>query len=451
MKMSHTLKWRIAILYLLLIVASLGSLGFLLGGLTPTLVIVTTITLLLAFLLALYLAKGITQPVRKLTQMCHEISRGELDQRIEPKSADEIGELVWEFDQMSVKLQERVRIILSQQNKMGTALSYMDDSVLITDSEGVVNLINPAAEKLFQLPPSRAIGHPFVEVVCDYELAELLNQCLKTGKQQIKSLQIGQDRRSLRVTATPIEDSEATGGLVVLQDFTELRRLEEVRREFIANISHELRTPLACIKGLIETLQEGAIEDPIAAKIFLEKANAETDKLAQLLQQLGELSRIESGQVSMNIEPKDINPLLYKAAQRLQVQADRVGLELAISIPADLPKVLADEERIEQVIINLLHNAIKFTPPGGKVSLRAKQDGDVITLSVADTGIGIPNDDLPHIFERFRKVDKSRSSEGTGLGLAIAKHIVQAHGGNIWAESSESKGSTFTFTLPIAP
>jgi two-component system phosphate regulon sensor histidine kinase PhoR len=448
--MFHTLKWRIAILYLLLILASLGSLSFLLGGLTPTLVIVTALTVLLALLLALYLSRGITQPVSKLIQMCQGISRGELGHRVQPTSNDEIGELVWEFDQMSVKLQEMVRLISSQQNKMGTALSYMDDSVLITDSEGVVNLINPAAEKLFQLPPGRAIGCPFVEVVRDYELAELLNQCLRTGKQQIKSLQIGQDRRSLRVTTTSIEDGEAAGGLVVLQDFTELRRLEGLRREFIANISHELRTPLACIKGLIETLQEGAIEDPMAAKIFLERANAETDRLAQLLQQLGELSRLESGQVTMNIEPKDISPLLYKAAQRLQFQADKAGLDLVINAPADLPKVVADEERIEQVIINLLHNAIKFTPPGGKVSLKAKQDGDVVALSIDDTGIGIRADDLPHIFERFYKIDKSRSSEGTGLGLAIAKHIVQAHGGNIWAESTEGKGSTFTFTLPIA-
>jgi two-component system phosphate regulon sensor histidine kinase PhoR len=238
--------------------------------------------------------------------------------------------------------------------------------------------------------------------------------------------------------------------VVLLQDLTELRRLERARRDFVANISHELRTPLASLKALSETLQEGAIEDPAVAKDFLEKINAETDRLAQMVNELSELSRIESGEVPLSIEPIFLAEAVKRVVERLKAQADRAGLSLVVDIPSDLPEALADRERIEQVLVNLIHNAIKFTPPGGQINIAAKAEGDDIQVSVADTGVGIPADDLPRIFERFYKADKARAGGGTGLGLAIAKHIVEAHGGRIWAESIEGRGSTFTFTLPQA-
>jgi two-component system phosphate regulon sensor histidine kinase PhoR len=358
---------------------------------------------------------------------------------------------MWEFDQMVIKIEEMTKLISSKEQKKAIALSCMDDGVIITNSQGIVDLVNPAAERLLHLPGGKAIGRPFIEVVGDYELTELLSYCLKTGEPQTKLLDIGTDRRSFRVRVTSMAGDGPAGGLVVLQDLTELQRLERVRRDFMANISHELRTPLTSIKGLIETLQGGAIEDPLAAKIFLERANVETDKLNRLLQELEELSWIESGQATMNMEPQDIVQLMTQVAERFQIQADRAGLELTINAPARLPRVLADGEQIERVIVNLLHNAIKFTPPGGQISLKAEQDGETIAVSVTDTGRGIPAEDMPHIFERFYKVDKARATEGTGLGLAIAKHIIQSHQGNIWATSTMGEGSTFTFSLPLAP
>jgi len=252
------------------------------------------------------------------------------------------------------------------------------------------------------------------------------------------------------VKVAPMVGDEPTGALIVLQDLTELRRLEGVRRDFMAYISHELRTPLTSIKGLIETLQDGAIEDHLAAKIFLERANVEADRLSRLLQELEELSRIESRQAAVNMQPQDIVQLIRHAVERLQIQADRAGLELSINAPAGLPRVLADEEQIEQVIVNLVHNAIKFTSPSGQISVKAEQDGETIAVLVTDTGRGIPAEDLPHIFERFYKVDKARAGGGSGLGLAIAKHIIQSHRGNIWATSTLGKGSTFAFSLPLA-
>ena len=235
--------------------------------------------------------------------------------------------------------------------------------------------------------------------------------------------------------------------MVVLQDITELQQMETMRREFIANVSHELRTPLASVKALVETLQEGALEDSDLARDFLGKMDREIDEMAQMVRELVELSRIESGQVELHMAPEAIEPVVQKAVQRLSTQAARAGVDLIVEILPNMPKVIADAERVREVLINLVHNAIKFTPPGGRVGISAELNDREVTISVCDTGVGIAPDDLPRISERFYKADKSRASGGTGLGLAIAKHLVQAHGGRIWGESVLDQGSVFSFTL----
>jgi two-component system phosphate regulon sensor histidine kinase PhoR len=223
-----------------------------------------------------------------------------------------------------------------------------------------------------------------------------------------------------------------------------------VRRDFVSNLSHELRTPLASLKALVETLRDGALEDPKAAGRFLNSVETEVDALTQMVQELLDLSRVESGQVPLNLVPADVRDVLSRPSERLRPQAERAGLTLSVELPPDLPRVLADVERMQQVVINLLHNAIKFTPPGGRVAISAETAGDEMIMSVRDTGVGIAAENLDRIFERFYKADRARSGGGTGLGLAIAKHIVQAHGGRIWAESAEGKGSVFRFTLRVA-
>jgi two-component system phosphate regulon sensor histidine kinase PhoR len=252
--------------------------------------------------------------------------------------------------------------------------------------------------------------------------------------------------------AIPLALERGTVGLVVLHDLTDIRRADQVRREFVSNVSHELRTPLASLKLLVETLQEGAIEDEAAARGFLERMNVEVDGMTQLVRELLELSRIESGRVSLKIEPVSVEALLEPAVERLRPQAERADLSLQVLLPAEAPLVLADADRIGQVLLNLIHNAIKFTPAGGTITVAAVSRDGQMAVQVADTGVGIPPDDLARIFERFYKADKARSSGGTGLGLAIAKHLVQAHGGAIWAENRTGhKGALFTFTLPLAP
>jgi two-component system phosphate regulon sensor histidine kinase PhoR len=236
----------------------------------------------------------------------------------------------------------------------------------------------------------------------------------------------------------------------MVQDLTRLRRLETVRRDFISNVSHELRTPLASLKALTETLRDGALDDPQAAPRFLNRIETEVDALTQMAQELLELSRIESGQVILNPATVPVERLLHTSVERMHLQAERAVLNLAINIPENLPLVKADEGRLEQVLVNLIHNAIKFSPPGGTISLGAAAEGRLVRFFVQDSGVGIPEDDLERIFERFYKTDRARSSGGTGLGLSIARHIVEAHGGRIWAESREGQGSTFYFTIPSA-
>ncbi|HLO18027.1 MAG TPA: ATP-binding protein, partial [Anaerolineales bacterium] len=231
---------------------------------------------------------------------------------------------------------------------------------------------------------------------------------------------------------------------------TRLRRLETVRRDFISNLSHELRTPLASLKALTETLQDGALEDPPAAGRFIDQIQIETDALTQMVTELLELSRIESGRLSLDLKPVAACDLLHSAAQRMQLQAERADLTLRVECAADLPEIRIDSQRVEQVLVNLIHNAVKFTRPGGEIVLFAEAGIGEVRFAVRDTGIGIPAEDVSRIFERFYRVDKSRAGSGTGLGLSIAKHIVEAHKGKIWAESLEGQGSTFYFALPFA-
>jgi len=407
------------------------------------------IAAVVAIILALQISKMTTGPVKKLTQMSKRMAEGELDQEIQVTSRDEVGELAKAFNRMAARLKEMVALITTERDRMAAILSNMGDGIFVVDGDSKVTTVNRAAQRILQLSENEVLGSTFVKAVRDYELDGILQRCLKTKEQQVGTVETSPRKQFLRVMATPLEDGG--GCLLLLQDLTELRRLETVRRDFVANISHELRTPTASIKALAETLRDGAIDDPTVAKDFLAKINAEVDKLTQMVQELGDLSRIESGEASIRKKPFDIAEAIEQVAGRLKAQADRAGLSLGIEIASSLPQALGDRDRVEQVLVNLIHNAIKFTPPGGRVSVSAKAKGNSLLVSVTDTGVGISAEDLPRIFERFYKTDRARTGGGgTGLGLAIAKHIVEAHSGRIWAESAEGKGSIFSFTLPLA-
>jgi len=411
------------------------------------LVVVTTLVTLLALLLATLIAGRISRPVRQLTQSAWQLAPSKPADLPIPPDRDEISQLAQVFNIMATRLSSEINDLETERATLNSVLQKMTDGVLIVDAEGTVQLVNPAAVTMFSITNETPVGKPLIEVVRHHQPAEMWQLCRSTGEPQRADFEVGR-RLSLQGIATSLSPAIPGGTLLLFQDLSRQRQIETMRRDFISNVSHELRTPLAALKALTETLQTGALEDPPAARRFLEQMEIEVDSLSLLVNELFELSRIESGRVPLNLAATQPIDIVAPAVERLRLQAERNGLSLLVDCPDDLPAVLADAPRIQQVLVNLLHNAIKFTASGGQVAVRAMRQDQAVQFCVSDSGIGISPDDLPRIFERFYKVDRSRASSGTGLGLAIARHLVESHGGRIWAESQVGKGSTFNFTIP---
>ena len=411
---------------------------------TVSIITATAVAALLVILAAWVIARITTRPIRRLTVASKRIASGELGQKITIEAKDEVGELTHAFNEMSAKTKELVEAISEDRTRLATILDNMTDAVIMTDAEGNISLANRAAEKLFNIKEAK--NKPLIEAVRDHEVIELLKLCLKTAKTQAAQYESSASKRYLRAIAIPIAHS---GVLLLFQDLTELRNLQTTRRELIGNISHEFRTPLAGIKAMVETLRDGAIDDKKAARDFLTRIDSEVARLTQLVAELTELSRIETGKAELKKEPVNLNQLVEEVIAQLSPQAERQKISISQDFAADLPSVLADKERVRQVIANLVHNAIKFTPAGGRITITSRALEDSVVVDIADTGIGIPKEDLARVFERFYKGDKARAGEGAGMGLAIAKHVVEAHGGSIWVRSEEGKGSTFSFSLPL--
>jgi two-component system phosphate regulon sensor histidine kinase PhoR len=428
----------------------LGEIEANVGRLRQSIVLAGLVVALLAALLAVFLAGRTTEPLRQLTVVAERMAAGDLDARLFPTSRDEVGQLTRAFNHMADQIREQVSSLAEEQGRLAAVLDHMADGVLITDAGGQVRLINAAATRLLDTSEDRAMGRSFTQVAPHHPLIELWKACREQGEEQIEMVEVSRHGLFLQAIVSPFEQQGTEGYLVILQDLTRIRRLETVRRDFISNISHELRTPLAGLKALVDTLRGGAIKDPPAAKRFLKRMDAEVDALTQMVEELLELSRIESGQAPLRMAPTPVAEIVIPPVGRLRPQAERAGLEFTVLLPPQIPPVLADADRARLALTNLVHNAVKFTPPGGRITVVAQPDGEDVVFSVQDTGVGIPADDLPRIFERFYKADRARSGGGTGLGLAIARHLVQGHGGRIWAESVEGQGSKFYFTLPVA-
>jgi two-component system, OmpR family, phosphate regulon sensor histidine kinase PhoR len=402
-----------------------------------------------SLLMAAMIAERSIRPLLELTRTTQGITAASTRETTLTQ-LDELSQLTLAFNNMSVQLRSQIEALKAERSKLSTVLQQMTDAVVIADINGRIQLFNQSAEKLFLISETLAMGKTLAETLRDHRLVELWETCIQTGEEQAVYLEFRQPNLFLQCIATPMEHNTPGNVLMLFQDLTRVRKLETIRRDFISNISHELRTPLASLKALTETLQDGALDDPPAARRFLSQMETEVDALTHMVSELLELTRIESGKVPLQLRPLKPLDLLIPARERLIVQAERNNLVVRIDCPDDLPYVLADPPRMQQVVVNLFHNAIKFTPPEGEITLGAYLDADQIVFYVKDTGVGIPAEDLPRIFERFYKSDRARSGGGTGLGLAISRHLVEAHGGEIWAESVETRGSTFFFSLLIA-
>ncbi len=406
---------------------------------------------ILAIVAAGLIARVTTRTVREVTEASKRIAAGELGHKIPVRSRDETGQLSRAFNEMSLKLSRLLGEVSTEKSRLATVLANIADAIIMTDKEGKIVLANPASERLFNFREEDAVGSPLIEAIHDHEADEILKACLGTDREQTAQFESAVSRRFLRAIAIPVAEGGQTGVLLLFQDLTELRSLQTMRRELVGNISHELRTPLAGIKAMVETLQEGAIDDRQAAVDFLERIDGEVDRLNQIVSELTELSRIETGEAGLRMASLNLNALIEEVIAQLKLLAQRQQVTIATDLPAGIPTVRADSERIRQVLVNLVHNAIKFNHPGGRVTVSTSADSESVTASVADTGAGISGEDLPHVFERFYKADKARSKGGSGLGLAIAKHTIQAHGGSIRAQSEEGQGSTFSFSIPLRP
>lgn len=349
-------------------------------------------------------------------------------------------------------LKERISVLENENNRIHAILNSMIEGVISVDKDTRVLSLNPTSEKIFNISQNKAVGSIFLEAFPNNDIAEVINQVFKKEEFISRELTlVWPVQKCFQVNASPIFESGVLNGcLLVIHDITEVRRLETMRRDFVANVSHELKTPLTSIKGFVETLLEGALEDKENSVNFLKIINSHADRLNTLINDLLDLSHMESNEVVLKKERFNLAKLVDELMLGFKSQAKKKQVELESELPKGL-EVFGDKSKIEQVITNLINNAIKYNKDKGFIRVYSEQSANEVKIVVEDSGSGIPARDLPRIFERFYRVDKARSRElgGTGLGLSIVKHIIELHSGSVGVESTEGLGSKFFFTLPI--
>lgn len=408
--------------------------------------------LLSAILLSFLLSKTITNPIERITEGARSIAEGNFDQDLGVQSSDEIGELTRSFNYMARRLKSTVGEVQGERDKLNTLFLHMSDGVAAFTTDGKLIHMNPATESLLGVRMGSDVT--FDEMFADLDMVG----SDETAMRSFLTSEITRRGRVLSVTLAPYGALDGEGGVIaVIHDITEQRRLDDARREFVANVSHELRTPLTNIRSYTETLLDAAGDIPLdTEKQFLGVISSESERMARIVTDLLTLSKLDYGRMELRMTRFSLSDLLKKVANAMRLTIQDSGHEMAVEAPDDLPQIVGDRERIEQVVVNILSNAVKYTPSGGHIRLAAcALAGNRVRITVEDDGVGIPAADVPRLFERFYRVDKARSraAGGTGLGLAIAKEIVEQHEGKIALASEYGKGTTVTITLPtdLAP
>jgi len=404
---------------------------------------------------SLIYSRGFSARIERLKDFSHRVASGDFQPLPSDDTEDELTDLARALNETAAHLDRTIRTLTGERNQSSAILRSMIEGVAVIDSKERVVFCNRAFAEILNIDAARCEGRPLVELVRQADLLDLARRALTSADRLQGSLIIGTVMpRSFAVTATPVNALEpaANGAVIVLHDITELRRLERVRQDFVANVSHEFKTPLTAIQGFAETLLGGALEDQKNNRRFLEIIRDHASRLGRLTDDLLKLARIEAGKLEVQYQPVSVAELVEGCAATTLFKASQRNIALNLSYPPELPAVRGDAGLLREVLQNLLDNAVQYTSPGGRVNLSAATRDHEAVITVADTGIGIPLADQERIFERFYRVDAARSREvgGTGLGLSIAKHIVEAHGGRLWVESTIGAGSQFHFSIPLA-
>ena len=404
--------------------------------------------------LTFFLSAHVMEPIAALTKSAQAIASGNYTSALRVKRQDELGTLANSFNLMSEQFSAREQQLRESNQQLEAVLGGMAEGVIAVDERDLVILANAAAAELLGFTMADVESLSLLEVVRHHMLQQLVTDTRATESLQRAELEVhsgSENRRVLDVQSTPLPDTSPQRVILVLHDVTDLRRLESMRQEFVANVSHELKTPLSSIRAYAETLSAGAVNDPEHRGTFLQRIEEQADRLNNLIQDLLSLSRIESGRQAYDIATVDVAHIVTTCIAENQDAANLKRIHLSCSNIQHNLRIQADEEGLAQIINNLIGNAIKYTPEGGEVTVVLRQQDSTICMDVRDSGIGIDEEHLTRVFERFYRVDKARSRElgGTGLGLAIVKHLAQAFGGNVTVTSRPTKGSTFTVQLPV--
>ena len=394
----------------------------------------------------------IVHPIAQLTDRVQAVAGGKEHEPVHVESADELRGLANAFNQMQANLDSRFRQLQENNEQMATVLGSMDEGIIAVDAEENIVLANDASKRLLSFTHDDEIGRPLLAAIRSRALLEVVRKCQHVGHVQSELISSGQQRRDLEVSATRLPGNPSPGVVVVLHDITELRRLENLRQDFVANVSHELKTPLAAIKAFAETLRMGAIDDEKNNLKFLGQIEEQSDRLNQLIMDMLQIARIESGAEAFDVTSVLLDKVVDACARQHLESANLKNIQLRIEPPEQMLAVRADDDAMLTILDNLVSNAIKYTPEGGTVTVRWQSQDRWVKIQVQDSGIGIPLKHQERIFERFYRVDKARSRElgGTGLGLAIVKHLSHAFGGLVELFSEPGEGSTFEVKLPLA-
>lgn len=428
---------------------------------------VSFLILLLGVAVSLLYSRRFANRVARLQEFSRRVAGGDFRPLPQERGNDELSDLAHILNETAVRMEATIRSLTEERNRSAAILRSMAEGIAVVDARERVTFCNQAFSRIWNARPAGIEDKPAIEVIRQTHVVELIRQALSGEETLHGEISLGTAQpRNFSVTVAPIrsfngvitgsevqQKNETFGAVVVLHEITDLRRLEQVRKDFVANVSHELRTPLTAIQGFAETLLTGALEDQKNNRHFVEVIRNHAARLSRLTDDLLKLSRIEAGKLDMDFQPVDLEALIGAAVESARGAASQKQLSLAVAdVPRNLPRILGDASLLREVMRNLLDNAIQYTPAGGSINVSAVGGKGLAVITVADTGIGIPQADQARIFERFYRVDAARSREvgGTGLGLAIAKHIVEAHGGEIWVESTVAEGSQFHFSLPVA-